>query len=602
MVDGGHQKEPAFVRSGLDGFELIGRGGNGTVYRALDTALNRRVAVKVLARRVRSVSRDDELRPPREALAQAALSDHPNVVTLLEWGADADGEVFIISEYAAGGSLADRVSNVRPLGPESWFRLGFELCSALAAAHTAGIRHCDVKPSNVLFAADGGVRLADFGLARGVAAMTSETLGDLVGSLAFMPPEMFDGAKPSTANDVYSAALTMWFAATGCVPFDSDDATTASVIHRIQSVPVDMGALPDWVGVDLAALLAQAVSKVPGSRPRASELREAFAAAAGHPTVAVGPAVARRGRRRWMVVGAVAVAALVASTLAAAKWEGSRRAAADKPDVCESLRTSTRQRNDMLNAVAASLEQATSPASVFARLLVDYPQRQAKMFSVFITEVAASQGVTAAGITERQLADLTVAEAVRALQGGKPFLFDGQSGAFTPSGLPPELREPARVVSDSLATATEQCPEVTVDFTASKARMNSAILSNLENPQFIDQLFDDPGSHRLFDQPSLLILASLARPYLEAILDGHWDWLFAMLRDRPELRNAVAFDHPDLLLVAVTRQPELLAELSTAAWKDDLASGISRANPTTRFGIKALYGPQLALLGIEVEQ
>jgi serine/threonine-protein kinase len=178
--------------------ERIGRGGMGAVYSAHDEGLGREVAIKVLAA---EVAKDPAaiLRFRREAETLARVR-HPNVAVVHL--AQADGEVpFLVLEYLQGGTLAERIHAQGRLGWREAAAIGAKLARGLAAVHDAGLVHRDVKPSNVLFDADGEPKLSDFGLAR-AARSTGGSLtatGEIVGTLEFLSPEQGRGADRHVA-------------------------------------------------------------------------------------------------------------------------------------------------------------------------------------------------------------------------------------------------------------------------------------------------------------------------------------------------------------------------------------------------------------------
>ncbi|MFV0318432.1 MAG: serine/threonine-protein kinase, partial [Microthrixaceae bacterium] len=222
--------------------EVIGEGSSGVVYRAVQASLDRTVAVKVF----RQVVIGDSDRVLSEARAHARLSWHSNIASLYGQGVTEDGFPYLVMEYAGGGSLRDRVAVDGPMPPREWRAVAGQLSSALAAAHRAGVVHRDVKPSNVLFAADGSVRLADFGIARAVGVATG-TIDSIEGSLGYVAPEILDGERPSAAGDVYSMALTLGYGLTGRPPI-AEDLTLSQAVAAVSSgVPA---AEARWPGLD----------------------------------------------------------------------------------------------------------------------------------------------------------------------------------------------------------------------------------------------------------------------------------------------------------------------------------------------------------------
>ena len=205
-------------------FEL-GRGGMGVTYKALDTNLNRRVALKVIGA--------DLLRSPqarrrfqREAQA-AALIQHPHVATIYHFG-EAGGDYFYAMEFVEGENLERYIAKNGPLSIATGLRVVSQVAEALEAAQTRQLIHRDIKPANIMAMANRGgaldVKLIDFGLAKGAEAEGLDPLRvtrtqDFVGSPAFASPEQCDLKKLDTRSDIYSLGITFWCLITGNPPF-----------------------------------------------------------------------------------------------------------------------------------------------------------------------------------------------------------------------------------------------------------------------------------------------------------------------------------------------------------------------------------------------
>ena len=202
----------------LNGYRIVeplGAGGMATVYRAYQPALDRFVAVKVLAANAGQDPRFRE-RFRREAQTVAALR-HPNILVVYDWG-EQDGTAYLVSELVEGGTLADRLGT--PLTCEQSLQFLRPVASALDYAHERGVVHRDVKPSNVLLHPDGTPVLADFGVARmleGSAFLTSA--GVLVGTPAYMAPEVLDEGEAGPSVDLYALGVMLYEMLTGSVPF-----------------------------------------------------------------------------------------------------------------------------------------------------------------------------------------------------------------------------------------------------------------------------------------------------------------------------------------------------------------------------------------------
>jgi hypothetical protein len=572
------------VGGDLTDLEFVAKGGNGSVYRAVQRSLGRTVAVKILDRV--DVRRGDRR---TEALTQAAMSWHGNVVTLLGTTTLADGSTALVLEYVPGGTLGERVRRVGALPPEQWLSLARELSSAVSAAHSAGIQHRDIKPSNVLFAEDGSVRLADFG----TAGSSTVTLDDLQASVAYAPPELLEGARPGPANDVYSMALTLWVAATGREPFGAGELTPAAVMARVQS---DRLRFPEGTGgLDPAAVavLDRCLDPRSARRPTAPELSTVLRTAGSGDLPPPGGVGVPGGRpeRRWRLP----VAALVLVSLMGTALYVGTRSEESTPDLCAAFRSYVAARVTALEAVSSDLERATSPVEVVDRLLVRYPQEWSRVVAPYL-QVASEYDGTGLVATRAQLEAMTTADVLRGVSGGKPFLYDGESGAFDESSVPAEAREPARAFSAANALGARRCPGQTVDLAGPKNRLYSAIYANLANPEFMEGFFSDPRSVSVIDAPLVLLLTRMARTFLETLLERNWAWFLELLERRPEVRTALSIEAPDVVMRAGSTDPERFARLLDDGWRPDLRQGVGRLGPAARSGVADLYPEQLAAI------
>jgi serine/threonine protein kinase len=204
----------------LGGFEILGRigkGGMGTVYKARQVSLNRSVALKILSKAL-AANEDFVKRFIREARSAATIH-HPNIVEAYDVGL-AEGYYYFAMEYVDGEGL-DAVLR-REVTLEQGRAAGImeQVCSALAAAHEAGIVHRDIKPSNIMFDSKGQVRVTDFGLAKRIEGDISVTAdGQALGTPAYVAPEMAKGGEADARSDLYSLGATMFHALAGRPPF-----------------------------------------------------------------------------------------------------------------------------------------------------------------------------------------------------------------------------------------------------------------------------------------------------------------------------------------------------------------------------------------------
>jgi len=236
----------------------LGAGSTSEVWAASDLELDRRVALKLLARDA------DPVRFRREARAIAALS-HPSICTLYDFG-ETRGRPFIVLEYLAGGSLDDRIPRGRPLPDEDAERIARELAAGLAHAHERGVVHRDLKPANVLFDGGGRAKLADFGIAQLEDAPSLTSAGTVLGTAAYIAPEQVAGLPATPATDVYSFGVVLFRMLTGRLPFEAADAVTLASMHRDRPAPLVTDFRPD-APARLESLTFAALAKSPADRP-----------------------------------------------------------------------------------------------------------------------------------------------------------------------------------------------------------------------------------------------------------------------------------------------------------------------------------------------
>ncbi|MFE9748530.1 protein kinase [Saccharothrix saharensis] len=209
--------------------ERIGTGGMGVVWRAEDQRLRRVVAVKELLSRT-GFDQESIDRAVREGRIAARLS-HPNVIALYDV-VEHGGHPWLIMEYLPSRSLATVMSERGTLPADEVVRLGTQLANGLAAAHTAGVMHRDVKPGNVLVTEFGTVKVTDFGTSRAADEATVTASGMLVGTPAYLAPEVARGGKGEFPADVFALGATLYAALEGTPPFGVDGNTIA-LLHRV---------------------------------------------------------------------------------------------------------------------------------------------------------------------------------------------------------------------------------------------------------------------------------------------------------------------------------------------------------------------------------
>lgn len=214
--------------------DLIGRGGMGDVYRALDIQTDQPVAVKHLKSELVHSNPDMLQRFNREGQALRRLN-HPNIVSILS-SAAADNQHYLVMEYVPGGSLHERLKEEKKLPVEQVLKIGLELADALARAHHLEIIHRDIKPANVLLAEDGTPRLTDFGVAHIGGLQSITQTGVLTGTYSYLSPEACNGEPIDARTDVWAFGVLLYEMLAGRRPFE--ESQVGAMIYAILTKPV----------------------------------------------------------------------------------------------------------------------------------------------------------------------------------------------------------------------------------------------------------------------------------------------------------------------------------------------------------------------------
>ncbi|MEZ5403759.1 MAG: protein kinase [Bryobacteraceae bacterium] len=294
---------------------VIGAGGMGIVYEALDERLERSVALKVL--NAGSVRDPDALLRFKQEARAASLLNHPNIVSVYDADED-NGRHYLVTELVPGRTLR-AVIEERPLATALILEIAIQLAAALEAAHEAGIIHRDIKPENVMIRPDGFIKLLDFGLAKLRHSPTPANdliltrPGQLAGTLHYLSPEQVLGKPLGPVSDIFSLGVVLYEAATGVRPFDGP--TDGAVFDAIANRPA-MQPSEHRPGLDpaICSVILRALEKDPELRfQTAADLRASFRRVARDSAFL--PAPPRRRFRLWKPVAATFVGALAASAL-----------------------------------------------------------------------------------------------------------------------------------------------------------------------------------------------------------------------------------------------------------------------------------------------
>ena len=247
----------------------IARGGMSTVYAAVDTRLDREVAVKVMDP---ALAREPAFRTrfEREARAVAKLN-HPTLVNVFDQGVDED-YVFLVMELVEGGSLRELLKERGPMPPHAAIAVMQPMLNALAIAHAKGMIHRDIKPDNVLISDQHQVKLADFGLVRAIdnamgdaTNATTSVNGQVIGTVGYLSPEQVRGENLTQASDVYSAGILLFELLTGRTPFKGASPLETAMARINRPVPAPSTLMPD-IPPEIDELVLRACHRDPAQR------------------------------------------------------------------------------------------------------------------------------------------------------------------------------------------------------------------------------------------------------------------------------------------------------------------------------------------------
>lgn len=244
----------------------IADGGMATVYQAVDERLGRTVAIKIMHTQLAQGPHRDQFveRFHREARSAAAIAN-PHIVQVYDTG-EFDGLDYLVMEYVHGVNLRYEMNQQGTFSVRETLRIIGETLDGLASAHRAGVVHRDIKPENILLNNRGHVQITDFGLAKTVSQATLSSTGVLLGTAAYLAPEMIEKNQATPQGDLYSVGIMAWEMLAGNVPFTSDNPVTLVFKHVHEDVP-SIATACKGINEGVAAFLAHLTARAVEARP-----------------------------------------------------------------------------------------------------------------------------------------------------------------------------------------------------------------------------------------------------------------------------------------------------------------------------------------------
>jgi len=246
--------------------ERLAFGGMATVYRATDRRLGRDVALKIMNPLFfgETEGADFGARFRREARAAARLT-HPGMVRVYDQGIDGD-TTYLTMEYIKGPNLRQYLAGVATLPVGEAIGIVDRILDAVGAVHRQGLVHRDIKPENVLIDPDGLPKLADFGIARAATEVTATMTGQVLGTVAYLAPELVKNGESDSRTDVYAVGILLFELVTGRQPFTGSSAIEVAARHVHEDVPAPSSYVP-WLPPEFDALIAKLTARDPNQRP-----------------------------------------------------------------------------------------------------------------------------------------------------------------------------------------------------------------------------------------------------------------------------------------------------------------------------------------------
>ncbi len=240
----------------------LGKGAMGVVYKATDPNIGRTVAIKTTRLDTHGIDAENLLQRFKNEARSAGTLNHPNIVTIYDAG-EQDGVFYIAMEYIEGETLHALLSQHRSLPVEKVIEIVRQVCAGLDYAHAHGVIHRDVKPANIMLAANGSVKVMDFGIAKAGGTMTAT--GQVLGTPNYMSPEQVKGKPIDGRSDLFSVGVLLYEMLTGEKPFDGQNITT--IIYKIVSEnPIPPRELDVTIHPGLNAVVTKALAKAPEER------------------------------------------------------------------------------------------------------------------------------------------------------------------------------------------------------------------------------------------------------------------------------------------------------------------------------------------------
>lgn len=556
--------EPSLAER-FDRISLIAVSPSSLVFRAVQRSLGREVAVKVHAAPLPPGSSPSDA---PEVRAHAAVSASPFVAELYDAGVTASGQLWVSMEYVPTSLGARRKRHLIP-APEL-LRIARQLSEAVCAVHAAGMVHCDLKPGNVLLAADGDVRLIDFGIAQQTGSVPP-TLDVTRGTLVYIAPEVLEGAHPSSEADIWGLGATLWSAVHG-----------ERAVHlgrpspRSSSTVLDVSVLREWAwdppeGFEgpaaerLRSVIELCLRPDPRERPLASEARSLLEVPDTPPPVAV----VRSGRRRTPLALAALFAAIALVVTAVALREppddDARLMVTPQPEWCAAVTDANQEISDAMQNARRVILSGGYSATAVRDGLKGLPEAFSTAMAPLGRLMASEPYFTGMAPALRQSAmrDLMVAETVTYLATGE-FLDVGTTprAAANLRMQPEDIRRSATALTAVSELSRAVCGLEVGSWQTSQIELADAVRTSIEGPGA--PFFADPAAATALDAQLFATVLAVQGDYFLEIVNQHPEWLVQVITPgsgSPALADLFAREHASMMRGLAVEHPQLARHL-----------------------------------------
>jgi hypothetical protein len=546
----------------FDRVTLISASASSLVFRAVQRSLGREVAVKVHPTPWLSG-------PPADApevRAHAAVSGHPNVIELFDAGLTQSGHLWVSMEFAPTNLAARRDRHMIP--PRELLGIARQLSDAVATVHAAGLVHCDLKPANVLLAADGGVRLSDFGIAQQTGSVPP-TLDVTRGTLHFIAPEVLEGAHPSTSADVWGFGATVWSAIHGTRKDRSEDGRLAGAL-----LDLSIGRARRWDPPEgfegpeadrLRSVIELCLHPDPVERPPMSEVRALLNATDPRPHPAT---VTPERSRTPLAIAAVVIAvalSLIAWRFAEDPRPEARLMTTPQGEWCDAVTTTNKDVSDAMSDARRRIVAGSHSATALHEALKELPGDLSTAIAPLGRMIAREPyfAGSAAALRQSAVRDLMVAQTVTYLA----------TGEFLDAGTTPRAEANLRVLPEDIrgtATALSQVSELSRavcglevgSWQPAQIELADAVRESVEGPAA--PFFTDPAAATALDAQLFDTVLAVQGDYFLGLVDQHPQWLIDVITPgtgAPALSDLLATEHASMMRGLAAEHAELARHL-----------------------------------------